>query len=316
MGAGFEGEKQRRDRNDDQQYSAGNIQGIRELLQQCFRILFMESNLFDRQDCQDREKELCDRQIRFDRPEFIVKRDTNLSYRVLDLTTNPFIDARPSNFHKNIGGYHAAKLKRYQEVIDKQFTNSLNQDVLDMLNTKYLISTDPKGESQQIQNRSTAAGNAWFVPQVIYVKNAEQEMNAISSFDPKKVAYVNEEFRPLIDNKKLGFDETTSSIKLTDYNPDHMTYEYTAGHDVLAVFSEIWYDKGWNAYVDGVKIPYFRANYILRAAQLPGGNHKFEFKFEPTSYYTGEKISLIASILLLAGLGFVIYTETRKKPAA
>lgn len=246
----------------------------------------------------------------------LIMRDTNLSYRVLDLTTNPFIDARPSNFHKNIGGYHAAKLKRYQEVIDKQFTNSLNQDVLDMLNTKYLISTDPKGESQQIQNRSTAAGNAWFVPQVIYVKNAEQEMNAISSFDPKKVAYVNEEFRPLIDNKKLGFDETTSSIKLTDYNPDHMTYEYTAGHDVLAVFSEIWYDKGWNAYVDGVKIPYFRANYILRAAQLPGGNHKFEFKFEPTSYYTGEKISLIASILLLAGLGFVIYTETRKKPAA
>jgi len=123
---------------------------------------------------------------------------------------------------------------------------------------------------------------------------------------------VHEEFKPLIDIKKVGYDGN-AFIRLTNYHPDHMTYEYSSGRDALAVFSEIWYDKGWNAYVDGEKIPYFRADYLLRAAQLPGGNHKLEFKFEPRSYYTGETISLIASVLLILGLAYAIYTETRNK---
>jgi Bacterial membrane protein YfhO len=234
-----------------------------------------------------------------------------LYYRVLDLSTgNPFSNATASYFHKSLGGYHAAKLKRFQEVLDKQFSKSINEDVLDMLNTKYLITADQSGQSQKIQNRSTAAGNAWFVPNITYVKSADQEMNAISSFDPKKEAFVSEEFKPLIDSKKIGYD-SNASIKLTAYHPDHLTYEYSAGQDALAVFSEIWYDKGWNAYVDGEKIPYFRADYILRAAQLPGGNHKLEFKFEPRSYYMGETISLIASVILVLGLAFAIYREVK-----
>lgn len=127
-----------------------------------------------------------------------------------------------------------------------------------------------------------------------------------------KEAIVSEEFKSLINDKKLG-TTANSEIKLTEYHPDHLTYEYTAPNDVIAVFSEIWYTKGWNAYVDGVQIPYFRANYILRAAQLPGGNHKVEFKFEPKSYYVGENISLAASILLVLGLGAVGYKEGRRK---
>lgn len=233
-------------------------------------------------------------------------------FRVFDLSRpeGPFQSANASYFHKSLGGYHAAKLKRYQELLDKQFNGSVNEDVLDMLNTKYVITSDETGQKQTVQNRATAAGNAWFVPAVSYVKTADQEMAAISSFDPKKVMIVSEEFKPLIDLKRIGFDPN-SFIRLTSYHPDLMTYEYSSGRDALAVFSEIWYKEGWNAYVDGEKIPYFRADYLLRAAQLPGGNHKLEFKFEPASYYTGETISLIASILLILALGFVIYRELK-----
>lgn len=246
----------------------------------------------------------------------LIMRDTSI-YRVLDLSTgNPFANSTTSYFHKSIGGYHAAKLKRYQEVLDKQFSGAINEDVLDMLNTKYLITADQSGQKQTIQNRSTAAGNAWFVQNIQYVKNADEEMAGISSFDPKKVMIVHEEFKSLIDARKIGYDGN-AFIRLTKYHPDHMTYEYSSGRDALAVFSEIWYDKGWNAYVDGKKIPYFRADYILRAAQLPGGNHKLEFKFEPASYYTGETISLIASILLVLALGYAIYMELKRhKPDA
>ena len=242
----------------------------------------------------------------------LIARDQTLDYRVLDLTTDPFSSAYTSYFHKSVGGYHAAKLKRYQEVISKQFNNAINEDVLDMLNTKYVITTGPDGQSQKMVNRATACGNAWFITNVLYVKDADQEMTAINSFDPKKEAIVSEEFKPLINEKKLG-TTTNASISLTSYHPDHLTYEYTAPNDVIAVFAEIWYTKGWNAYVDGTKIPYFRANYILRGAQLPGGNHKLEFKFEPASYYTGENISLAASILLIVGLGAVGFKESRKK---
>lgn len=242
----------------------------------------------------------------------LIDRDPSLGYRVLDLTTNPFLSVQASYFHHSLGGYHAAKLKRYQELLDKQFNNSINEDVLDMLNTKYTITSSEDGQSERIQSRESAAGPAWFVPGIRWVKTADQEMAALNSFDPKKEAIVHEEFRNLIDIKKLGVPEN-AFIKLVKYSPDHLTYDYSAANDVIAVFSEIWYDKGWNAYVDGEKIPHFRANYVLRAAQLPGGNHKLEFKFEPQSYYAGETISLIASILLVGGLLFAIYLEVKRK---
>lgn len=245
----------------------------------------------------------------------LILRDNSPDYRVLDLTIPTFSSANATYFHKTIGGYHAAKLKRYQELIDRQFDKAINEDVLDMLNTKYSISNSADGQSQKINNRSSACGNAWFVPQVTFVKDAEEEMTAINSFDPRKVAFVHESFKSQIDPSKAGFGPT-DFIKLVSYRPDHLVYEYSAARDVVAIFSEIWYDKGWNAYIDGEKIPHFRANYVLRGAQLQGGNHKVEFKFEPTSYYTGETISLIASILLIGGLGFAIYLESKKKKEA
>ncbi len=255
------------------------------------------------------ERNMLEQQFQPREVDQFIMRDTSLDYRVLDLTVSTFQNATASYFHKTIGGYHAAKLKRFQEVLDKQFNNAINEDVLDMLNTKYVITTSQdSSQSQKIQNRSSACGPVWFVQNIIYVKNADEEMAAINSFDPRKVAFVDEKFKSLIDDKKVGY-EPNSTIKLIDYHPDHLMYEYSAGRDMVAVFSEIWYDKGWDAYVDGEKIPYFRADYILRAAELPGGNHKLEFKFEPKSYYTGETISLIASVILILGLAFAIYRE-------
>src|SRR5690606_29658311 len=244
----------------------------------------------------------------------LIRMDKDPNYRVLDLTTNPFSDARTSYFHKSLGGYHAAKLMRYQELIERQFSTAINEDVLDMLNTRYVITRDEQN-SERIQRRNTAAGNAWFVEKVTLVKDDEAEMQAINGFDPRKEAFVHEEFKPLLDEKRLGKPEN-SSIELTSYRPDRLVYEYSAPNDALAVFSEIWYDKGWKAYVDGEEYPILRADYVLRALQLPGGNHKVEFVFKPRAYILGETISLIASIALILGIALAIWLEIRKKPTA
>jgi len=241
--------------------------------------------------------------------------DKDPNFRVFDLSINTFSDASTSAFHKTIGGYHAAKLKRFDELIQNQFSKSINQDVLDMLNTKYIITQDQKTGSYKMQRNPTACGNAWFVESVQYVKNSDEEMKAISSFDAKKEAIVDQMYKGDMNSKLLGTGQE-GFIKLTNYNPDHLTYEYSTAKDVIAVFSEIYYNKGWKMYIDGVEKPYFRADYVLRAAQLEAGNHKLEFIFHPNSYYTGEKISLAGSILLVLGLGFGIYSENKKKNVA
>jgi hypothetical protein len=197
-------------------------------------------------------------------------------------------------------------------LIDNQLSKSINQDVLDMLNTKYIITQDQKNGSYKMSRNTTAAGNAWIVDRVEFAKDADEEMKAISSFDPKKEAIVDQQYKGLIDLKRVGPGGPTAMIKLDSYHPDNLVYSYSAPNDVIVVFSEIYYDKGWNMYVDGVQKPYFRADYVLRAAQLEAGNHKVEFKFEPKSYYMGEKISLAGSILLVAFLGFGFYSERRK----
>jgi hypothetical protein len=230
-------------------------------------------------------------------------------YRVLNMTVDPFNDASTSYFHKSIGGYHGAKLKRYQELIDYHISKKMNIQVLNMLNTKYLIGANQ--DKQPIaQINPEALGNAWFVDSVMMVDNADQEIAALSKLIPKTKAVVDKRFENLI-TKKLFAKDSISKIALTEYQPNHLTYNVQTSSEQLAVFSEIYYGKGWNAYLDGKPIPHFRANYVLRAMQLPAGNYKLEFKFEPKSYVTGEKISMIGSILLLiiliAAFGFEIY---------
>ncbi|MBC7567215.1 MAG: YfhO family protein [Pedobacter sp.] len=238
--------------------------------------------------------------------------DPALDYRVLDLSkSNPFFDAAPSYFHKSVGGRHSARLRRYDELITAQFNGKLNEPVLDMLNTKYFIVPDSVSGKLKPVLRTSALGNAWFVHNVKYVEGADAEMNAITSFHPKVTAIVQNDFAALVGKLPLNAD-TTASIELLKYHPDNLLYKYKNSEDAVAVFAEIWYDKGWNAYLDGIEVPYFRANYILRALKLPAGEHEIAFKFEPKSYLIGDKISLFASLALVITGVFAFYKRRKQ----
>jgi hypothetical protein len=240
-------------------------------------------------------------------------RDKDPDFRVIDLTQPLLQDAITPYFHKAIGGYSAARMKRYDELVTNQLSKSINHDVLDMLNTKYIINADPKTQALNMQVNETACGNAWFVKNVKFARNADEEMQAISGFDPKDEAIVDQSYKSQIDEKQ-AVGAPGATIKLVSYNPDHMIYQSGSTSAQVAVFSEIYYDKGWKMYIDGQEKPYFRADYLLRAAQIPVGNHKIEFIFHPASYYTGEVISLIASIILVLALAGAIYVEVKRKP--
>ena len=248
----------------------------------------------------------------------IIKNNKNNRSRVFNLN-NPFNESTTSYFHNSIGGYHAAKLLRYQELIDnhlskehqKIITDLQNQKapkfspVLNMLNTEYII-YNPKADP--IINQD-ALGNAWFVSEVNMVENANLEMESLDSFIPAKTAIVDKKFEDKI--KKFNLDPS-AEIELIqkEYKPNHLTYSLkNVSSDHLAVFSEIFYEKGWNAYIDGEKVPHFRANYVLRAIMVPKGTTKIEFKFKPSSYSTGESVAYASSIILLLLLGFVSYKE-------
>jgi len=251
----------------------------------------------------------------------LILRDPDPDYRVFDMAAasgSPFTDSFASFFYKSVGGYHAAKLKRFDELQERQFSGSINQDVLDMLNTKYIITADPKTQAVTMHANQTACGHAWFVKSVKFADNADAEMQAISSFNPKDEAIVDKQYKGLIEEKQTALD-TLGSIKLVSYNPDHMIYQSGSVTPQVAVFSEVYYKEGWKMYIDGVEKPYFRADWLLRAAQIPVGNHKIEFIFHPAAYYTGEKISLAGSILLVLALGGAFFVENKKKvvkPAA
>ncbi len=262
------------------------------------------------------DKSTYDRPIPEREVDQLIHMDKDLSYRVFDLTTSPFQDASASYFHKSIGGYHAAKLMRFQEVLEQQFNNNINEDVLDMLNVRYVITKDPSNKSDKIQRRSSALGNAWFVESVNFVNSNNAEMEALGTIDPKKVAVVNEGFKNKFSDKGVT-KSANAEITLTSYHPDTLKYEYTSPAEGFAVFSEIYYDKGWKAYIDGEEAPIIRADYLLRGLQLPGGNHKVEFVFAPDSMRISNIISLIASIVLVIGLAFAAwmgYKQHKNKP--
>lgn len=263
------------------------------------------------------DKSIYDKPIPEREVDQLIHMDKDLSYRVFDLTTSPFQDASASYFHKSIGGYHAAKLMRFQELIENQFNNTLNEDVLDMLNVRYVITKDPSNNSDRIQRRSSALGNAWFVDKVTFVKSNNEEMSTLGNIDPRKEAVVNEGFKNQFNDKGIA-NSPNAQISLVSYHPDTLKYEYSTPTEGFAVFSEIFYDKGWKAYIDGEEAPIIRTDYVLRGLKLPGGNHKVEFVFAPESMRISNIISLIASIILVVGLGFAAwmsYNHNKKKPA-
>lgn len=250
-------------------------------------------------------------------------KDTDIYYRVLNLQ-NPFNDTRTSYFHKSLGGYHGAKLRRYNEVAMTRIIPEMRKltsafrtpekidsimqtlPVINMLNTKYFIYSE---NNPPIPN-NVALGNVWLINSVKMVENADQEIAAIEKFNPQEQAIVDKRFENLISKKE--FNPEGSSIKLTEYQPDYLKYEANLNGEQLAVFSEIYYPKGWNAFVDGKPIEHFRVNYILRAAMLPSGKHEIEFRFRPKSYYMGNKVSFASSLLLILAIAGFLFFEIKK----
>ncbi|MEI6815940.1 MAG: hypothetical protein WCL14_04955 [Bacteroidota bacterium] len=257
----------------------------------------------------------------------MILQDKSLDYRVMNLS-DPFNDARTSYFHKSIGGYHGAKLKRIKELIEYRLDGELsniisafksrNDTALDMaiaqancinmMNGKYFIYNV---DALPYPNRH-ALGNAWFVKDYKIVPNADAEIAAMNNFNPATTAIIDQRFKDKVDNFTPKSD-SSNSIKLISYLPNDLVYETKANSDQLAVFSEIYFESGWNAYVDGKLSPHFRTNYLLRGMKIPAGNHKIEYKFEPSLYSTGEHIALASSALLLILVGGVFFKLIKDK---
>jgi hypothetical protein len=235
-----------------------------------------------------------------------ILQDPEPGFRVLNLAVNPFTDATTSYFHRSVGGYHGAKMGRYQELIDRHLTK-MNWDVYDMLNTKYVIVAEEDG-SLKAQVNEGAMGAAWFVDEIVYVPDADAEIAALEHFNPAQTAFVDECFRAVA-GEAVATDlvaDSTASITLTDYAVNHLTYRYTSSEPRVALFSEIYYPKGWTATIDGEEAPYFRADYVLRAMRLPAGEHTVEFRFAAPHFALLRTITRASSGVLLVGLAVVL----------
>ncbi len=261
--------------------------------------------------------------------------DNDLDFRVADITKDMFNDASTCYFHKSLGGYSGAKLRRYQDVITQYLGGELNQlrgaktaqdlllslsqqKVINMLNTKYII-VNPN--SQPFPNPN-ALGNAWVVNDVRWVGTPNEEIDAIAETDLARAAILNREFAQQIGNYQLT-DSIMPEITLEDYQPNRLTYRFMPAlrqaqgpqdANYLVVFSEIWTEKGWKMYVDGQEQPLLRANYILRAALIPSGEHDIVMEYAPKAYSTGNAISFASSLIMILGLiGALVYTFKPKK---
>ncbi|MDB5200724.1 MAG: Protein of unknown function, rane YfhO [Ferruginibacter sp.] len=236
--------------------------------------------------------------------------DKDPNFRVYNLGNggNPFEESRTSYYHKSIGGYHAAKLGIYDDLYSNQLLGSPNLGVLNMLNTKYVIQR--QGNEMVAQQNPAALGNAWFVKAVQFVNGPVAEMKALTGFNPKDTAVVDESFKPSLSS--FAPADSSATIRMTSFDNDAISYATETTEPHIAVFSEIYY-KDWKAYIDGKPAPYVKANYVLRAMLVPAGKHTIDFKFEPAIFFMSKTISTIATWLLAALLLICIFTEWMKR---
>lgn len=262
----------------------------------------------------------------------LILQDTSLDYRVLNFATSTFDDNNTSYWHKSVGGYHPAKLHRYQEMIEHHISPEMQAAykaiataggemdsvdankfrVLNMLNTKYFIF--PAGQQRQtvpILNPH-AYGNAWFVNKVQYVNNANEEIDALDSIIPTETAVVDARFKDVLKGATESYKDSLSSIRLTSYTPNRLTYETNNAQDGIAVFSEIYYPDGWHVTIDGQPAELARADYILRTMYVPAGQHTIEMRFDPTSLHVTEGIAYGALALLVIGIIVAVLIAKRK----
>ena len=258
--------------------------------------------------------------------------DNTLDFRVADITKDMFNDASTCYFHKSLGGYSGAKLRRYQDVISQYLGGELNQlrtaqtasdmmqtlsqqKVTNMLNTKYIIYNP---NAQPIQN-PFALGNAWVVNDIRWVDTPNEEIDAIAATDLRRTAIVNKEFEQKVGAYRLT-DSIVPEVTLTDYQPNRLTYRFSGissgstTANYLVVFSEVWTEKGWKMFVDGEEQPLLRANYLLRSAIIPAGNHEIVMEYAPKAWKTGNTVSFISSLIMILGLiGALVVTFKPKK---
>jgi hypothetical protein len=238
--------------------------------------------------------------------------DADPNYRVFNLSLSPFQDAGTSYYHKSIGGYHGAKLRRYQELIDRHLSK-MNIDVISMLNTRYLI-IPGQDDQLRVQRNPDAFGNAWFADTLRFVQNADEEIAALNEVDLKTTAVVDIRFANQLEGFAPQRDEA-AQIELTDYKINDVTYRVRANTEQLVVFSEIYYHDGltgWEAFIDGKPAPHFRANYVLRALRVPSGEHTVEFVFKPKAYGVLETVSMLCFWLLIVGFLAVVAWEIKR----
>lgn len=241
--------------------------------------------------------------------ELALSSDKDPNFRVLNLTTSTYNDSRTSTYFKSIGGYSAAKLRRYQELID-QHLSKMDMPVLNMLNTKYFIVQGENGQAEPRLNPD-AMGNAWFVESVVEVPDADAESAALMEYDLGKVAVVEASEAGKVACKNPG---AKGEVKLTSYSPKALSYEYSTDADGVVVFSEIYYPYGWKASIDGQAAEHFRANYLLRAMNVPAGEHRIDFVFDPDSVKKGETLALASIIMMyLSVAGAVAFAVVRRR---
>ncbi len=248
-----------------------------------------------------------------------ILRDTDLNYRVLNLQ-DPFNEARTSVFHKSVGGYHGAKMRRYQDLISTHLVTEMQQiiadqglnkencNVISMLNTRYILAGL---QANAVIENPYANGAAWFVDQIQKVNTPDEEIAALGSVDLSRTA--------IIDQSKFNVDgvhaDSAASITLVSYKPNMLSYEAATGHGGLAVFSDIYYSEGWRAFINGRETEIIRANYVLRALEIPAGKHKIEFVFEPASYFIGNKVMMASSGVLILVIAFGFYSLWQQRKA-
>lgn len=261
-----------------------------------------------------------------------ILKDPALDYRVLNLASNTFNESNTSYWHKSVGGYHPAKLRRYQEMIERHIAPEMQAAyseiaraggemdsvdaskfrVLNMLNTRYFIlPAGQQGQTVPILN-PYAYGNAWFVDRVQYVDNANEEIDALHTADPAGTAVVDARFKEVLKGLTESHRDSLSTIRLTSYEPNRLVYETRNSGDAVAVFSEIYYPDGWQVTVDGQPVTLGRADYILRALYLPAGEHTVEMRFDPQSLHVTEGIAYTALALMVVGIMAVIWRQRKK----
>lgn len=235
--------------------------------------------------------------------------DTDPDFRVFNLTASPFNDARTSYRLKSVGGYSAAKLRRYQDLID-QHLSKMHRPVLDMLNTKYYIVSGEDGVPEAVPNPD-AMGNAWFVDSLLVVETPDEECAALMEVDLHTTAVVDRTFAESARADVLRHDD--ASVRLLSYAPDRLEYEYSSANPGTLVFSEIYYPYGWKASIDGVAAGHFRANYVLRAMNVPAGSHNISFVFDPDSVRKGDAIAVVCIIIMYLAAALIIFMYFRKR---